>query len=310
MSDFDKSKWTLDPSDFTINKKRKEIKAGYMSSTFYTQKSTGLKCIIKKTNTKLSSDDDDFTQRSFNAAISLFCTFKHPAIVPFVGFYEQKGFGYIVEEEIEKGSLFTILETIRKDNNVDPLWDETHKLIILYGISCCMEFLHNKSIIHRDLKPGCILLDSELHPYITGFTCSKKINPTETTSSDLSQTTSIIMAPEFIEDPEHSCISLPIDVYSYAIILYETITELAAFSNLKSPFKILMAVSNGERPEIPKDTPSNWTNLIQRSWSQEPKDRPTFKEICDLLESDEFVTQNINRDIFENYKKLVKPFRP
>lgn len=96
-----------------------------------------------------------------------------------------------------------MLDQIRKGSNVDPLYDETHKLIILYGISCTMEFLHDKKIIHQDRKTGCILLDSELHPYITGFTCSKKINPTETTSTDLSQTTSIIMAPKFIEDPEH-----------------------------------------------------------------------------------------------------------
>lgn len=71
-----------------------------------------------------------------------------------------------------------------------------------------------------------------------------------------------------------------------------------------------MAVCNGERLKIPQNTPSNWSNLIKRCWSQAPKDRPTFKKICDLLESNEFVTQNINRDIFENYKKIVKPLRP
>lgn len=308
MIDFDKSKWTLDPSDFAIDKQRKRIQAGYMSSTFSTQKSTSRKCIVKKTNSKL--DDDNNTRKFFYTAVSVLATVNHPAIVPFIGFYEEKNHGYIVEEEIEKGSLANMLDKIRKGTNIDPLWDETHKLIILYGISCAMEFLHNKKIIHRDLKPGCILLDSELYPYLTGFTCSKKIDPTIQIDTELAATTPIFMAPEFIEYPENASITFPIDVYSYAIILYETITGLNVFNNIKNVFQIFQAVTNGERPEIPQTTPSNWAILIKRCWSQDPKDRPTFKEICDLLESDEFVTQNIDHGVFENYKILVKPLRP
>lgn len=93
---------------------------------------------------------------------------KHPAIVPFIGFYEENLFGYIVEEEISNGSIDSVLSKIREGSK-NPLFDDTHKLIISYGISCAMEYLHHKSIIHRNIGRMNILLDSELHPYLSSF---------------------------------------------------------------------------------------------------------------------------------------------
>lgn len=71
------------------------------------------------------------------------------------------------------------------------------------------------------------------------------------------------------------------------------------------------AVCKGERPEIPSGVPERYVDLITSCWDENPDIRPTFTEICDLLESDEFLNDpEIDRDLFEDYKKLVYPFRP
>lgn len=307
MSDsFDKSKWKQDPSNFEKDKKRKPIQAGLVAVSFFTEKSTNCKCVIKKTSQSLNEED---ARKRFDACIYMLATNEHPAIVPFVGFYEEKNRGYIIEKEIEKGSLSSLIEKVRKGER-DPLFDETHKLIISYGISCAMEFLHKKSILHRDLKSGHVLLDSDLHPYLTGFLSSIQIDPSQETREFLCATTPIIMSPEFLKEPETYSVTFPIDVYSYGITLYELITELQPYPNIKSIFQIYKHVSDGGRPEMPETVPENWKKLIERCYSQEPEKRPTFTEICDILESDEFVNDKIDHELFESYKKIVKPLRP
>ena len=38
-----------------------------------------------------------------------------------------------------------------------------------------------------------------------------------------------------------------------------------------------------KRPEIPKNVPSSTRMLIEKCWSQEPEERPSFAEILEYL---------------------------
>lgn len=99
MIDFDKSKWLLNQSDFVKDKKKKEIRGGYMTTGFYTQKSTNRKCVIETTIEMLK---DEATERNYKRSVSILATNQHPAIIPFVGFYENKNHGCLVLEENKK----------------------------------------------------------------------------------------------------------------------------------------------------------------------------------------------------------------
>ena len=300
------SKWELDPSDFKKNPNKDNIKSGYMTSEYYTQKSTSRRCIIKKTNRSLRNEE---TNKFYHQTLSIFSTIRHPAIVPFVGFYTKKNVGFIVEEEVENGSLRDAVAKVSSKETADPLWDETHKLIIAYGLSCALEFLHDKRVVHRDVKPGCVLLDTELHPHLAGFTCAKRVDPHQLHSDDLRQTTPIIMAPEFLEDPETYSTSLPVDVYAFGVTIYSLVAETEPYAN-KTIYSFLNSILRGKRPAFPPGVRSKWRDLISKCWSQVPDERPSFTMICDFLESDEFLDDTIDRDVFDDYKKIVKPFRP
>ena len=107
---------------------------------------------------------------------------NHPAILKFIGFspYNFRGEPYpvILTELMENGSLSSILEMKRR---VWPIngWNDTKKLMIIYGIASGMMYLHANKILHRDLKPQNILLDEYLLPKISDFGLSKK-NPQRT----------------------------------------------------------------------------------------------------------------------------------
>ncbi|KAK8837105.1 hypothetical protein M9Y10_037158 [Tritrichomonas musculus] len=301
MKPFIESDWRVDPKEFKIDERRYYINAGYHNIYFATQNSTGHKCIIKKTNTSLKDKHDI---RSYDRNIYILATVDHPAIVPFVGFYEKDDFGFSIEEEIEKGNLYHLLED-KRNGHIEPLFDDTHKLIISYGVSQAMKYLHEHRIINRDIKTLNILLDSELHPYLTDFGTSLIIESSFHIGQTLAGSTPAYMAPEFLEDPELYSNTFPIDVYSFGITLYELITELPPWPQCRNPFQVYKAVTSGERPEMPPSVPSNWKKLITMCWEQIPDCRPTFAEICDLLESDEFVNDSIDRQAFEDYKRII-----
>lgn len=55
-------------------------------------------------------------------------------------------------------------------------WDDTKKLINIYGIAAGMAYLNCRDLIPRDLKPANILLDEHLYPKIVDFGMAKNMN--------------------------------------------------------------------------------------------------------------------------------------
>ena len=59
-----------------------------------------------------------------------------------------------------------------------------------------------------------------------------------------------------------------------------------------------------ERPEFKQPISKCYKNLIERCWSQEPENRPTFDEIVEELETDtDFITEN-SIDAMEYFKYI------
>ena len=74
----------------------------------------------------------------------------------------------------------------------------------------------------------------------------------------------------------------------------------------------MMAIApNGYRPEIKSDVPDCWRKLIEKCWSQDPSQRPTFSEIVDLLKIDQdFITSTVDQDEFLNYIEYLEDNYP
>lgn len=286
----------VDRSDFKKTSS-KALMSGFATITFMTRKSTNEEVVQQQFDKRML---DLF----FDNAVKLHSLCHHKGIIKFIGWCTDKKRGYLYFKKANKGSLCGMIRRCQEGDR-DPLFDDTHKLIIAYGIASAMKYLHSMDILHRDLKSTNILLNDRLYPFISDF--STAIWKYDTfTENEIQQTTAKIMAPEFLDNYEKYSRTKPIDVYSYGMVLYFLMTEKDPYND-ENPLKIIERVMKNERPDFPSnDTPNEkWQRLIRSCWDQDPQCRPTFAQICDLLESPEFVTSDIDSTLFESYKEKV-----
>lgn len=194
----------------------------------------------------------------------------------------------------------------------DPHFDNTQRLIILYGISCVIEYLHSKNVILHFLDPDHILLEKNYYPFLFYFMNTSLCWTSEELPDhfeDFHHNDNCIFAPEFYNDFEKFYNSPCTDVFAYSILVFTMLTGYPPFRNMKK-IQIISFLSENKRPDIPDFVPENWRKLINNCWDAVTENRPTFSQICDILESDDFVNDEINKADFLKYKDMVKPFRP
>ncbi|CAF2082425.1 unnamed protein product [Brassica napus] len=89
------------------------------------------------------------------------------------------------------------------------------------------------------------------------------------------------MATEVIE---HKPYSHKADMFSYGIVIWELLTGHIPYAYLTPLQAAVGVVQKGLRPKIPKKTHPKVKGLLQRCWNQDPKDRPEFEEIIEMLQ--------------------------
>ena len=90
------------------------------------------------------------------------------------------------------------------------------------------------------------------------------------------------MAPEILDQNRHVMYSFASDVYSLGIVTATIFNMKPPYDQNLRAFKIRRGVLNGMRPELP-NCPVVLKSLIQRSWSSDPRERPTAAEFLQVL---------------------------
>mmetsp|Transcript_51396 Transcript_51396/g.102096 ORF Transcript_51396/g.102096 Transcript_51396/m.102096 type:complete len:569 (-) Transcript_51396:288-1994(-) len=166
-------------------------------------------------------------------------------------------------------------------------WRQRTKVAL--DIANGMEYLHRHDFMHRDLKSHNVLLAEPILSHadeplakVCDFGLAKKFNEEVSTTSVGSWH---YMAPEVFEAEESGVYQHnhcgKADVYSYAMILYELLTECMPFDNING---ILLGpiVLGGRRPEvklIPFDAPDVLQKLLVSCWVGDSAERPAFGQI-------------------------------
>ncbi|KAL0721672.1 hypothetical protein Bca4012_036271 [Brassica carinata] len=218
-------------------------------------------------------------KRKFEREVLLLSKIQHENIVQFIGACIKPKL-MIVTELMEGNTLHKFLLSIRP-NPLDLKLSISFALDIARG----MEFLHANVIIHRDLKPSNMLLTKDQkHVKLADFGLARE----ETKGFMTCEAgTYRWMAPEIfsheaLQVGEKKLYDHKVDVYSFAIVFWELLTNKIPFKGKNNIF-VAYAASKNQRPSL-DNLPPGVSCLLEACWAADPKARPEFKEITVSLE--------------------------
>ncbi|KAJ4878701.1 Protein kinase superfamily protein [Raphanus sativus] len=224
-------------------------------------------------------------KKKFQREVLLLSKIKHENIVQFIGACIEPKL-MIITELMEGNTLHKFMLTTRPN----PL-DLNLSISFALDISRGMEFLNANAIIHRDLKPRNMLLTKDQkHVKLADFGLAREeIKGFMTCEAG----TYRWMAPELfsceaLENGEKKNYDHKVDVYSFAIVFWELLTNKTPFKGKNNIF-VAYAASQNQRPSL-DNLPAGVGSLLEACWAPDPKARPEFKEISVSLE-------NLRRDL-------------
>merc|ERR1712187_967780 len=95
------------------------------------------------------------------------------------------------------------------------------------------------------------------------------------------------MAPECFLGQEYD---EKVDVYSFAMVVFEILCRDIPFNDLE-PKEVEREIARGGRPDldlVPVDCPEWLVDLMIACWSNDPRKRPSFKQILATLDAEAF----------------------
>ncbi|CAI9760608.1 unnamed protein product [Fraxinus pennsylvanica] len=253
--------------------------------TVYHGKWRGTDVAIKRINDRCfagkPSEQDRMRDDFWNEAIKL-ADLHHPNVVAFYGVVLDGPSGSIatVTEYMVNGSLRNALQ--KSERNLD----KRRRLMITMDVAFGMEYLHGKNIVHFDLKSDNLLVNlRDPHRPIckVGDLGLSKVK-CQTLISGGVRGTLPWMAPELLNGSS-SLVSEKVDVFSFGIVMWELLTGEEPYADLHYGAIIGGIVSNTLRPPVLDSCDPDWRALMERCWSAEPSERPSFTEIANELRS-------------------------
>ncbi|KAK9055137.1 hypothetical protein SSX86_026219 [Deinandra increscens subsp. villosa] len=251
--------------------------------TVYHGKWRGSDVAIKRINDRCfagkASEQERMREDFWNEAIKL-ADLHHPNVVAFYGVVLDGPGGSVatVTEYMVNGSLRTALQ--KNERNLD----KRKRLLIAMDVAFGMEYLHGKNIVHFDLKSDNLLVNlRDPHRPIckVGDLGLSKVKR-QTLISGGVRGTLPWMAPELLNGSS-SLVSEKVDVFSFGIVMWELLTGDEPYADLHYGAIIGGIVSNTLRPPVPESCDSEWRALMERCWSAEPSERPSFTDIANQL---------------------------
>lgn len=236
----------------------------------------------------------------FDQEVSILTRLSHPSIVRLLCYVKEGVKCSLVQELMDEDLAKLTEERMKRDgkNQVQRGFPfPTDEVIdIMFQIAEGMDYLHRRRVLHRDLKTQNILVKREkregvefVHAKVADFGISKTRersitlhNPTKNVG------TTRWMAPEIIREAGNNIDSedgsveyLPFrsDVFSFGMVCFHILTGEVPFIGLY-PSSVKKKLLGDERPALPSNCPPCLASMIKKCWRKEPKERPSFADIC------------------------------
>jgi len=215
---------------------------------------------------------------------------KHGNIVDFYdAFVIEKGKEYwLVIEYMDSKTLFDIVTNYNYMCSVFPTEPQLARISveILKGLS----YMHTKHFLHKDIKSENILFNTNFQIKLADFGNSTHVDE-ETGKAEPQEAvgTCYWMAPEIINEEEHDG---KVDVWSFGIVLYEMITGLPPYNDVKESEEVKSLIVKYDIPSPWKPT-DTWSKEIRSFYHRCVIKEPTKRATTEELLKHPFCTHNV-----------------
>jgi serine/threonine protein kinase len=241
---------------------------------------------------RLSSDEE----KALQAEIDLFKHLKHRHIVNYVEAVEMPGSEFldIVMEFVEGGSLYSIVQSIRRSQRRSPERRDNNSLEqasahvfseavvasfiaqVIHGLC----YLHGQGVVHRDIKGANILVtkSSEVKLADFGVASTKRGSELGASSNMLDVAgTPYWMAPEIISLEGCSTAS---DIWSVGCTVIELLTGFPPYHHL-SDVTALFRIVQDECPPFPDNISPECQQFLRSCFNKDVNARATAEQLLD-----------------------------
>jgi len=111
------------------------------------------------------------------------------------------------------------------------------------------------------------------------------------------------MAPEILRGCRFTKAA---DIYSFGIIMNEYLSEGIPYGNIPHDHVLAIKICKGIRPKISEDTPKLLTELIIKCWDVNAENRPTAREIRQILKKWNDESYNKSSEIYSQINECEK----
>jgi serine/threonine protein kinase len=182
--------------------------------------------------------------------------------------------------------------------------DGTHQLYYLLNIATGLLDIHNANKVHKDFHSGNILHDI-VALYISDLGMCQPVNNEE----KLVKRKGVYgvlpyMAPEVLHGHSYTKAA---DIYSFGIVINEFFSEEIPFNNIPHDYILAVKICKGLRPKICEGMPKILADLIMKCWDAKVENRPTAKELYQILNKCYYREYDGDNEIYsqmEKYKKI------